>query len=122
VAPWAADTWPKCAYYAKGLGRWAVEGMSECPLKLPFTPLGAFITRVGQPPSRDALTIYLQRMREHGWDVLEACRRLQQHGFAPQVRYCAPAGAGLHLVAVKCVLRELRLHRSHLPVGPTWCR
>lgn len=39
--------WPKAAWYVEGQGRWGVGDMSECPLKVAFTPLGDFITEVG---------------------------------------------------------------------------
>jgi len=36
-------SWPKAAWFVEGQGRWGVVEMSECPLKVPFVPLGQFI-------------------------------------------------------------------------------
>lgn len=32
---------------------------------LPLTPLGDFVTKVGKPPDKEALTTYFARLREH---------------------------------------------------------
>ena len=44
--------------------RYAVEDMSEAPVLQPLTPLHDFIEKLGRPPERDALTIYIARLRE----------------------------------------------------------
>ena len=44
--------------------RHAVEEMSEAPVLQPLTPLHDFIEKLGRPPDRDALTIYIARLRE----------------------------------------------------------
>ena len=38
--------------------------MSEAPELQPLTPLHDFIEKLGQPPDKDALTIYIARLRE----------------------------------------------------------
>lgn len=44
--------------------RHAVEHMSEAPVLHPLTPLHEFLEKLGRPPDRDALTIYIARLRE----------------------------------------------------------
>ena len=38
--------------------------MSEAPVLHPLTPLHEFLEKLGRPPDRDALTIYIGRLRE----------------------------------------------------------
>ena len=38
--------------------------MSEAPVLVPLTRLHEFIDKLGKPPDRDALTIYIARLRE----------------------------------------------------------
>lgn len=54
--------------------------MSEAPVLQPLTPLGAFISQVGPVPDKEALAVYLRRMREHGWDVSPTIRKALQCG------------------------------------------
>ncbi len=44
--------------------RYAVEDMSEAPELQPLIPLHKFIEKLGRPPDKDALTIYIARLRE----------------------------------------------------------
>lgn len=39
-------SWPRAMWYVEGQGRHSVDVMSMAPLKLPFVPLGRFITQV----------------------------------------------------------------------------
>lgn len=48
---WDKDSWPKCAWWVKGLGAFAVPNVSESPIPTPFQPLGNFIQEVGRAPS-----------------------------------------------------------------------
>ena len=41
-----------------------MEDMSEAPELQPLTPLHQFIEKLGRPPDKDALTIYIARLRE----------------------------------------------------------
>ena len=51
--------------------RHAVEHMSEAPVLHPLTPLHEFLEKLGRPPDRDALTIYIARLREMvSWALL----------------------------------------------------
>ncbi|KAF5830012.1 S-adenosyl-L-methionine-dependent methyltransferase [Dunaliella salina] len=38
--------WPSCAFFVRRMGRFAVQGVSDCPVKLPFEPLGTFISEL----------------------------------------------------------------------------
>lgn len=50
--------------------------MSEAPELQPLTPLHDFIEKLGQPPDKDALTIYIARLREMASASLpELCKR-----------------------------------------------
>eukprot|EP00210_Caulerpa_lentillifera_P001820 g1750.t1 len=51
------------------LKKFGVEDLSECPKKVPFQPLGKFITQVGKLPGPDAINTYIMRLREQGWNV-----------------------------------------------------
>ena len=42
--------------------------------------LGEFIKQVGPVPDKEALAVYLRRMREHGWDVSPTIRKALQCG------------------------------------------
>ena len=44
--------------------------MSEAPVLHPLAPLHEFLEKLGRPPDRDALTIYIARLREM---VSQAC-------------------------------------------------
>ena len=41
-----------------------MEHISEAPVLHPLTPLHEFLEKLGRPPDRDALTIYIARLRE----------------------------------------------------------
>ncbi|KIY91620.1 hypothetical protein MNEG_16344 [Monoraphidium neglectum] len=73
-------SWPKAAWFVEGQGRWGVAGMSECPLKLAFVPLGSFIHTVGARPPDVSVITYLQRLKEQGWDVTRTERKLLMCG------------------------------------------
>ena len=60
--------------------RHAAAAVSEAPVLQPLTPLGEFIKQVGQVPDKEALAVYLRRMREHGWDVSPTIRKALQCG------------------------------------------
>jgi hypothetical protein len=53
--------WPGAAWYMRGLGRYAVANVSDCPVKAPYQPLGQFIEAVGRVPDNDALKVYFKR-------------------------------------------------------------
>ena len=80
-------TWPRAAWFLKGHGRYAVHGVSENPIKLPFRPLGEIIKEVGAAPSPEALTVFIQRLREQGWNLAPTIRRIKECGanLDPQV-------------------------------------
>ena len=40
--------------------------MSECPVPMPFVPLGDFIAAVGREASQEEIHTYLHRMRVSG--------------------------------------------------------
>jgi hypothetical protein len=42
------------------------EEMSECPVPMPFVPLGDFIAAVGREASQEEIHTYLHRMRVSG--------------------------------------------------------
>lgn len=46
----------------------------------PLVPLGDFIERVGLRPAPDALHTYLQRLREHGFDVAATVDKVRGAG------------------------------------------
>lgn len=48
----------------------------------PLVPLGDFIERVGLRPAPDALHTYLQRLREHGFDVAATVSKVRGAGVA----------------------------------------
>lgn len=64
-------------------------GMSECPLKLPFVPLGDFVSEVGIAPSRSLLLRYLHRLCYLGWAVKFTARLL----LGARVAHPSDAGA-----------------------------
>ena len=50
--------------------------MSEAPVLQPLIPLHDFIEKLGRPPDKDALTIYIARLREMASaSVPELCKR-----------------------------------------------
>jgi site-specific DNA-cytosine methylase len=67
-------SWPRVAWFLKGHGRFGVTGVSENPVKVPFRPLGEVVKDVGMAPSAEALTVFIQRLREQGWNLGE-CQR-----------------------------------------------
>lgn len=50
-------------------------GISEAPVLAPLIPLGEFISKVGRPPSKTGMQVYLQRLREHGFNVSNTVRK-----------------------------------------------
>ena len=76
------DAWPRAAWYVRGVGRHAADGLSEAPVIRPLVPLGDFIQRVGLRPAPDALHTYLQRLREHGFDVAATVDKVRGAGVA----------------------------------------
>ena len=64
--------------------RFRVLHMSEAPVLTPLTKLSEFVAKVGEPPSQDSLQIYLQRLREHGFDVSPTLRKALQCGLKIQ--------------------------------------
>jgi hypothetical protein len=44
------------------------------------TPVGCSSAQVGRPPESHSLTIYLNRLREHGWDTQPMVRKLLMAG------------------------------------------
>ncbi|KAK9835784.1 hypothetical protein WJX74_007899 [Apatococcus lobatus] len=71
----ACGSWPRSAWYVRGIGRYGVRGMSEAPAILPMQPLGGFVKVVGRAIEERELTIYLQRLQEQGWDVRNTVRK-----------------------------------------------
>ena len=51
-------------HWARMTCRHAVEHISEAPVLHPLKPLHEFLEKLGRPPDRDALTIYIARLRE----------------------------------------------------------
>ncbi|CAL5222508.1 g4882 [Coccomyxa viridis] len=74
------EAWPRAAWYVRGLGRYAVEDMSEAPELQPLIPLHKFIEKLGRPPDKDALTIYIARLREMGFTITEELRKVMESG------------------------------------------
>ncbi|KAK9917248.1 hypothetical protein WJX75_002338 [Coccomyxa subellipsoidea] len=81
--------WPRSAWFLRGMGRYAADGVGEAPVLTPLTLLGDFITAVGKPPEKEALTTYFARLREQGFNMEEVVARAQ---------HC---GAGMNPEAVK---------------------
>ncbi|KDD76604.1 hypothetical protein H632_c164p0, partial [Helicosporidium sp. ATCC 50920] len=65
-SPWCRDSWPRCGWWVRGLGAFAVEDMSEAPVLVPYTPLGDFVDRVGRPPRQEEVDNYISRLQERG--------------------------------------------------------
>lgn len=42
--------------------------MSDSPVLTPFRPLAEFISTLGEQPSQDSLHVYLNRLKEHGFN------------------------------------------------------
>eukprot|EP00884_Botryococcus_braunii_P018914 jgi/Botrbrau1/5706/Bobra.0071s0038.1 len=74
------DSWPRAAWFVKGLGRHSVKLMSDSPVIQPLIPLGSFIRRLGAPVEHAALATYLARMREQGWLVTPTVTRMLECG------------------------------------------
>lgn len=49
--PWDKDSWPKSAWWVRGLGAFAVPQLSESPILTPLQPLGSFVQGVGRAPT-----------------------------------------------------------------------
>ena len=49
--------------------------MSDAPVLSPLTRLSDFIDELDDPPSQDSLQTYIQRLREHGFDVSATIER-----------------------------------------------
>ena len=64
--------------------RFRVLHMSDAPVLTPLTKLSEFVAKVGEAPSQDSLQIYLQRLREHGFDVSPTLRKTLQCGLKIQ--------------------------------------
>ena len=62
--------------------------VSEAPLLQPLNPLGSFISQLGPVPDKEALAVYLRRMREHGWDVSSTIRKALQCGASIMPEVC----------------------------------
>ncbi|KAK9799826.1 hypothetical protein WJX73_006324 [Symbiochloris irregularis] len=90
----ASSAWPRAAWFVRGIGRHGVEDMSEAPILMPLIPLAEFVSKVGAQPKAESLHIWLQRMREQGWDVSHLVRRALQCGAAirPETRGAARPG------------------------------
>ena len=46
----------------------------------PLIPLAAFVGTLGAPPSQDSLQIWVQRMKEHGFEVSPTLKKALQCG------------------------------------------
>ena len=49
--------------------------MSDAPVLSPLIRLSDFIDEVDEPPSQNSLQTYIQRLREHGFDVSATIER-----------------------------------------------
>ncbi len=78
--PWDRDSWPRCAWWVRGIGSFAVQGMSEAPVLVPFQPLGEFITQLGREPTEEEISVYINRFQERGW-VLSPVLRARLGGY-----------------------------------------
>lgn len=67
--PWDKQSWPRCAWWVRGLGAFAVHGMSDAPVLTPFQPLGEFLEELGRPPTDEECASYVNRLQERGWQV-----------------------------------------------------
>lgn len=54
--------------------------MSEAPVLQPLVPLGTFVTSMGEPPSQGSLELYLNRMKEHGFEVSPTIKKALKCG------------------------------------------
>lgn len=52
----------------------AEEGVGEFPVFTPFVPLGDFVRELGPGPSKEAVHVYLERMAEKGWQIMNEAR------------------------------------------------
>lgn len=64
-------TWPKCAWWQKDIGCFAVTKCSDHPVICPFETLDTFITQVGRNPTSEERAGYVHRLKEKGWDICE---------------------------------------------------
>ena len=95
--PWDKQSWPRCAWWVRGIGAFAVHGMSDAPVLTPFQPLGEFIGDLGRLPTDEECAIYVNRFRERGWQISPTL--LSRLG-------CAPGGSSEEISEI-CRLRGL---------------
>jgi len=66
---WDRDSWPRCGWWVRSLGAFAVPGTSECPVLTPYQPLGEFIEEVGRQQTEEEVSSYINRLKERGWEL-----------------------------------------------------
>ena len=79
-------TWPKCAWWQRDVGCFAVSKWSDHPVLCPFETLDDFITQLGRNPTSEERAGYVHRLKEKGWDicgeVLERISGSRKNGLA----------------------------------------
>lgn len=72
-------SWPKAAWWLRGGLRYRTQ-CSDAPVKLPLHVLHEFITTLGPLPPQTAMHTYVNRLREHGWNVWRTVQKALKCG------------------------------------------
>lgn len=94
---WDKDTWPRSAFWVRGVGAFATPDVSDAPVLAPFQPLGEFLGELGREPTDEEVTSYMNRLRERGWQL------------SPTLEHRLKGGAGQNVNAI----RQGHLHDSY---------
>lgn len=68
------DRWPKAAWWLRG-GLRTRTTSCDAPVKQPLQLLHVFIKTLGPLPGREAMSTYVMRLREHGWNVWKTVQK-----------------------------------------------
>ena len=126
--------WPRSAWYVAGLGRHAAE-VGDAPVRRPLVPLFRFLKGAGcgdggpgarrapsgrRPVPPAAMTTYLTRMREQGWDVTRTQARARACGALAGVPSDAYSLVFLPGVAAPDAVGDVVWARRPGPGGGWW--
>ena len=69
-----SQSWPRAAWWMRGSPRVA-SLCCDAPVKTPLTPLHLFIKTLGPLPPTQALTTYINRLRENGFNMWKTVQK-----------------------------------------------